>query len=101
MNTGKELIIKMLDLLVEMADHCSKLEKPKDSSKCKCANCALNWDFNLGNHGCFLVETIDNNEKFMEDLISTCKYHDIEYISKTNKIASIFVTNNEEDEDEE
>lgn len=89
---GKELIIKILDTLAEMADHCSKLEKPKNSSKCKCANCALSWNFNLGNHGCFLVETIDNNEKFMDDLIATCKYHGIEYISKTNKIADIFVT---------
>lgn len=87
---GKELIIKMLDLLVEMAEHCNDMYKPIDGVKC--SNCALNWNFSLGNHGCFLVETIDNNDKFMDDLISTCKYHNIEYKDKLNKLANIFVT---------
>lgn len=87
---GKELIIKMLDLLVEMSEHCTKIDKPK--SGVKCSDCALNWNFNLGNHGCFLVETIDNNDKFMDDLISMCTSHKIEYKDKINKMVDIFVT---------
>lgn len=89
---GKKLIVKTLDLLVEIAEHCKNLEKPEGSSKCKCANCELNWSFSLGDHGCFFVETIDNNEKFIDDLTAICKYHNIEYKDKLNKVADIFVT---------
>lgn len=80
----------MLDLLVEMAEHCNNMDKPR--GRAKCSNCALNWNFSLGNHGCFLVETIDNNDKFMDDLIGMCIYHKIDYKDKVNKIADIFDT---------
>ena len=87
---GKELIIKTLDLLVEMTEHCINKNKPKDGNKC--SDCALNWNFSLSNHGCFLVEIIDNNGKLMDDLENLCVLHDIEYKDKLNKIANIFGT---------
>ena len=48
---GKDLIIKMLNLLVEMAEHCINKDKPKDNIKC--ADCALCWNFGLSGNGCF------------------------------------------------
>ena len=90
---GKELIIKMLNLLVEMAEHCINKDKPKDSIKC--ADCALCWNFSLCNNGCFLVETIGRNDKFIEDLESVCIAHDIDYKDKLNKISDIFITESE------
>ena len=62
---GKDLIIKMLNLLVEMAEHCINKDKPKDNIKCE--DCALCWNFSLSSNGCFLVETIAHNDKFIED----------------------------------
>lgn len=90
---GKELIIKILDLLVEMAEHCVNKEKTTDKSKC--VDCALSWNFNIRDCGCFLVELVDNNDKFMDELINLCKLHDIEYKDKLNKVANIFVTESE------
>ena len=90
---GKELIIKMLDLLVEMAEHCINKDKPKDNIKC--ADCALCWNSSLFNNGCFLVEIINYNDKFIEDLESVCIAHDIDYKDKLNKISNIFITESE------
>lgn len=90
---GKELIIKILDLLVEMAEHCVNKEKTTDKSKC--VDCALSWNFSIYNCGCFLVELVDNNDKFMDELINLCKLHNIDYIDKLNKVASIFTTESE------
>ena len=87
---GKDLIIKMLNLLVEMAEHCINKDKPKDNIKC--ADCALCWDFGLSSNGCFLVETVDSNDKFIEDLESVCIAHDIDYKDKLNRLADIFIT---------
>lgn len=90
---GKDLIIKMLDLLFEMAEHCINKDKPKGNSKC--VDCALCWNFSLSSNGCFLVETIDHNDKFIEDLESVCIAHDIDCKDKLNRIADIFITENE------
>lgn len=90
---GKDLIIKMLNLLVEMAEYCINKDKPKDNIKC--ADCALCWNFSLSSNGCFLVETIAHNDKFIEDLESVCIAHDIDYKDKLNKIADIFITESE------
>ena len=87
---GKELLVKTLDLLVEMAEHCANKEKTTDKSKC--TDCALCWDFGLSSNGCFLVETIDRNDKFIEDLESVCIAHDIDYKDKLNRLADIFIT---------
>ena len=43
----------------------------------------------------FLVETVDSNDKFIEDLESVCIAHDIDYKDKLNKIADIFITESE------
>ena len=90
---GKDLIIKMLDLLVEMAEHSINKDKPKDNIKC--ADCALCWNSSLFNNGCFLVEIINYNDKFIEDLESVCIAHDIDYKDKLNKISDIFITESE------
>lgn len=89
---GKKLVENTLDLLVKMADHCAKMEKPKNSSSSKCANCGLSWNFGLGSNGCLLVEIVDDNTKFMDDLTAACEFNNIEYKSKLKKIADIFVT---------
>lgn len=90
---GKELIIKTLDILVEMSEHCVNKEKTTDKSKC--VDCALMWDFNIRDCGCFLVELIYNNDSFIDTLIKLCKTNDIEYQDKLNKVASIIVTESE------
>lgn len=87
---GKELINGQLDLLVKMAEHCTNKNKPR--GKIKCNNCALNWNFSLSDNGCFLVEMVDRNDKFIDDLISCCVANNIEYKDKLKKIADIFVT---------
>lgn len=86
---GKDLTVKLLDTLVEMADYCKDMDKIKHEGKIKCSNCELNWRFGLGNHGCFLVETIYNNDKFLYNLIDLCKYQNIEYEDKINKISNM------------
>lgn len=86
---AKELVIKQLDLLVEMAEHCTN--KETHNHTIKCPDCALSWNFRINNHGCFLVEII-NNDKLFEDLESVCRYHNIDYQDKFNKIASIIDT---------
>ena len=90
---GKDLIIKMLNLLVEMSEHC--INKDKSKSNIKCADCSLCWNFSLYNNGCFLVETIAHNDKFIEDLESVCIAHGIDYKDELNKIADIFTTESE------
>ncbi|MGL4801937.1 MAG: hypothetical protein ACRC18_06700 [Cetobacterium sp.] len=87
---SKELVEKMLDLLVDMSEHC--INRVKSGNKTKCENCSLSWSFGLCSHGCFLVETIDNNEKFIDDLTAACEYNNIEYKDKINKLANIFTT---------
>lgn len=87
---SKELINNQLDLLVKMAEHCINRDKPDDEIKCN--NCSLSWNFSLSNNGCFLVEIMDRNDKFIDDLISRCIANDIEYKDKLNKVADIFVT---------
>lgn len=86
---GKDLIIKMLNLLVEMAEHCINKDKPKDNIKC--ADCALCWNFSLSSNGCFLVEIIDNSE-FIDILENVCIANNINYKDRLNKLADIFVT---------
>ena len=86
---GKELIEKMLDLLVEMSEHCINKDKPMN--EIKCSDCALCWNFSLSSHGCFLVETINDSE-FINNLENICIEHGISYKEKLNKIADIFVT---------
>lgn len=85
----RNLIVKMLDILVEMAEHCNNKEKPENTVKC--CGCAMAWDFGLCSHGCFLVNTVENSE-FIDDLINVCIEHKIDYQDKLNKIASIFQT---------
>lgn len=84
---GKYLIIKMLDLLVEMSEHCMN----RDKLKHKCKYCELSWKFGLSSCGCFLVETIENNSKFIENLESVCLSNNIDYKEKLNKIEDIFI----------
>ena len=88
------MINRQLDLLVEMAEHC-KNRKQISRELSKCFNCNIHFNFNLGSHGCFLVETLENDD-FMNILIDTCKYRGIEYKEKIDKIMEIF---NEEYED--
>lgn len=88
------MINKQLDLLVEIAEYCKSMKRvSKDKSKC--FNCKIHFSFNLGNHGCFLVETLENDD-FMNILIDTCEYQGIEYREKIDKIMEIY---NEEYED--
>lgn len=94
-NKGKELVEEMLYLLVKMSTHCKTLERT-DENKVKCSNCSMSRYFSLGNHGCFLVETLENYE-FIDSLKSTCRYQNIEFESKLNKAVSIFVTECEEE----
>lgn len=89
----KELLIKTLDLLVEMSEHCTNKEKTTDKSKC--VDCALSWNFNIRDCGCFLVDLINYNDSFIDTLIKLCKINNIEYQDKLNKVASIIVTESE------
>ena len=91
---GKEYIERILDLLVDMATHCENKDTPTEG-KCKCVDCELSWNFNIRDHGCLLVN-IMNNQDFMDDLISTCVANKIDYADKLNKVADIFVTECEE-----
>lgn len=84
---GKELIEELLDVLVKMSEHCTSMSENKP----KCKNCAMKRDFGYSNSGCLLVDLVDN-VKVMELIEYTCKYQNIEYLEKLNKIASIFVT---------
>lgn len=87
---GKGLIINMLDVLVDMSEHCIHMEKPKEGAKC--SNCALGWNYNIRNHGCFLVETVGNYNEFLDVLVLVCEENNIDYKDKLNKVAGIFVT---------
>lgn len=91
---GKEYIEKMLDLLVDMANHCTNKDTPV-KNRAKCIDCALAWNFSIRSHGCLLVNIADNSD-LLEDLINVCEDHDIEYKDKLNKLENILVTGDEE-----
>lgn len=85
---SNKLIDKQLDLLIEMANYCKTMERIS-TDKSKCFNCKIHFNFNLGNHGCFLVETLENKE-FINILIDTCKYQDVKYKEKLDKVMEIY-----------
>lgn len=94
---GKEYIERTLDLLVDMAKHCISKEITVEG-RSKCADCDLCWNFNIRNHGCLLVNMADNSD-LLEDLISICEAHSIDYKDRLNKVANIFVTGDDEEEE--
>lgn len=83
---GKDLIVKQLDLLVEMFEYCSS--KDKSGDRVECSKCPLFWNFNACCRGCFLINVID--DKFMSALINICEAHDIDYKEKIDRIDDIF-----------
>lgn len=91
---GKKLIEEMLDLLVKMTEHCNNIKSDKPNVA-KCKNCAMSRYYTYKNSGCLLVD-IYNNDEFMNSLEYTCKYQDVKYMDKLNKVAEIFVTECEE-----
>lgn len=84
---GRHYIENLLDLLIEMADHCIHKDKPIED-KAKCVGCALSWTFSLRNHGCLLVNMIDN-EDLIGDIMNVCEANNIDYRDKINKLYSI------------
>lgn len=88
---GRHYIEKLLDLLVEMADHCNKKDTPVEG-KAKCIDCQLSWNFSIRDHGCLLVNLMDNQD-FIDDLTSACEASGVDYRDRLNKVADIFVTN--------
>lgn len=85
---GKELLKDLLYLLERMSEHCTSMEKT-DKSLSKCINCAMRRDFGYNNAGCLLVDMIENYE-FMDLLKDTCKFQQIDYKDKINKVIKIF-----------
>lgn len=88
---GRHYIEKLLDLLVEMADHCNKKDTPVEG-KAKCIDCQLSWNFSIRDHGCLLVNLMDNQD-FIDDLTSACEASGVDYRDRLNRVADIFVTN--------
>ena len=88
---GRKLINDMLDTLLSMSKHCmNRINQTGDS---KCVGCALNWNYSLGNSGCLLVEILDGNCKFIDDLTSACAYNNIsDYKIKLNTALDVFET---------
>ena len=91
---GKKLIEEMLDLLVKMSEHCKSMTN-NSLQESKCLNCSMSRNFGYSNHGCLLVDTLENYE-FIDLLRDTCKYQDIRCEDKLNKAFEIFVTECEE-----
>lgn len=83
----KEYLDRMLDLLVDMSQHCINKDKPIED-KCKCVDCDLSWNFSICNNGCFLVNILDNND-FIGDLTCACVYNDVDYEDRVNKVMEI------------
>lgn len=92
---GKQYLELLLDLLVDMSNHCKYKDVPIEG-KSKCIDCELQWDFNVMDYGCLLVNIIENNE-FIDNLTSVCGYHNVEYNDRLNNVASIFDTGYEEE----
>lgn len=88
---GRHYIEKLLDLLVEMADHCNKKDTPVEG-KAKCIDCQLSWNFSIRDHGCILVNIIDNDD-LINDIICVCEANNIDYKDRLNKLADIIDTN--------
>ena len=86
----EKFIKEILDVLVRMSDHCKKREST-DNNSSKCINCGMVRDFGYSNSGCLLVDILDNTD-FVDVLVDTCKYQNIEYIDKLNEIMDIFIT---------
>ena len=86
--SNKKLMEEMLDLLVKMSDHC-KNKKTEMINQSKCINCEMHMNFSITRHGCFLVDTVENYE-FIDSIKDVCKYQNIEYGYKLNKVMEIF-----------
>lgn len=88
---GRAYLELLLDLLVNMANHCEHKDTPVEG-KAKCIDCQLSWNFDIRNHGCLLVNIMDNQD-FVDDLTSACEANGVDYKDRLNKIADMFVTN--------
>lgn len=88
---GRAYLEKLLDLLAEMADHCNKKDTPVEG-RAKCIDCQLSWNFSIRDHGCLLVNIIDNDD-LIADITCACEANGVDYKQRLNKIADMFVTN--------
>ena len=92
----RQLINKLLDVLVEMSNHCNSMES-NIPNKSKCVNCGFARDFGIIDSGCLLVDILEN-EYFLHTIKSTCLYHDIECENKLNQAMEIFEEEEYQDE---
>ena len=84
----KQLINKLLNVLVEMSNHCNCMESEMPN-KSKCIGCGFKIDFGVTNCGCLLVDILENYE--LIDLIrDTCRYQNIKCEDKLNQAMEIF-----------
>ena len=86
----KEYLDRMLDLLVDMSNHCKYKDTPIEG-KSKCVDCGLKWNFNIRNHGCLLVDLMANDD-FIDDLRSACISSGVDYESRLSKLTDILIT---------
>lgn len=84
----KELIDKLLDIIVEMSEHCMSM-KSEILNKSKCSNCGFKRDFGLSNNGCLLVDILENYE-LVDVIIDTCRYQEIVCEDKLEQAMRIF-----------
>ena len=86
--SSKKLMEEMLELLVKMSEEC-KNRKEDISHKSKCFDCSMSMNFSIRRHGCFLIDTLENCD-FVDLLKDVCKYQNIEYENKLNKVEEVF-----------
>lgn len=77
MSNGKELVYKLMDLILEMEKHCEEFTNTRTYEKCKCPDCALSRYFNYVNSGCILQEIKDKD--LLSDICYTMKFHNSHY----------------------
>lgn len=84
---GRGLINEFADLINKSYLHCNNRTK----NKLKCEDCAFHWNYNIRNHGCFLVEM--EQLHIIENLRDAMNYH----IMDTSKIDNLELTGEEYD----
>ncbi|MGL4451414.1 MAG: hypothetical protein ACRCTZ_09510 [Sarcina sp.] len=77
MNKSEELVNEFADLIKRSVEECLSHKGEKDEEgRVYCHQCSFKWSYNLGNHGCFLVELYNSGQ--MDNLESAMDYNNMD-----------------------
>lgn len=83
----EKLILEMIDLLSRMVDRCLEREGI-NGDETKCIGCGMERNLCYVKSGCLLIDILEN-EDFLDVLMDTCRYRNLEHVNAINKILSV------------